>query len=509
MADGLTRRIRSSSMSFLLILGLLFSTAAAQNPSPDPIASARRLFKQGKFRDAAVAYRAITSRDPNSAPAYAGLVQSYIKADDVKAADESSSQALALLPQSALIHAIRGDVYFRIGRLADAENEYKSALKLDQKCARAWLGVGRIYTIVSRPGQAKEALARARELDPEDGDTLFYWAVTLAYPDNVKALEKYLAEYHLDPEDERRKHEYLEFIKAVAGRDIWVPVRNISHAEIKLDPIIPHPGQSLGLAIKATVNSKAGVFLLDTGASWLTISRKLAEKIGVRKLSEQALEGTGEGRPSQGYLAWVDKVTMGDLEFHDCVVHVSTEKTMDGVDGLVGVSILEHNLVTLDFPHRKLILDALPPRGDDSSGPLVHPFSPVSSPATQMFTFGHIVLLNTQVNQKTAAMFVLDTGANSSFLSQQLAEQLGNARRSSKEVTGISGRAGTPATAEDVVLQFSSTPQPPQDIVTTDLHSISRNLGTEVSGLIGISTLSQVKITINYRDGWVRFQEGK
>ena len=502
-------RIRSSSMSFLLILGLLFSTAPAQNPSPDPVALAQRLFKQGKFREAAAAYRAIINKDKTASVAYAGLVQSYLKADDVKAADESSSEALALLPQSALIHAIRGDVYFRKGRLSDAEDQYKSALTLDEKCARAWLGMGRVYTVVSRPGQAKDTLFHAHQLDPDDGDILFYWSITLTYPDNVKALEKYLAEYRLDPEDERRKREYLEFIRAVAGRDIWVPVKNIDHAEIKLESVIPHPGQLLGLAMKATVNGKAGVFLLDTGASWLTISRKLAEKIGARKLSEQVLEGTGEGRAAKAYLAWVDRVAIGDLEFHDCVVHVSTGPTMDGADGLVGLSILNHNLVTLDVPHRRLTLDALPARGDDSSRPLVRPFLPDSSLATQIFTFGHIVLLNTQVNQKTVVLFVLDTGANNSFLSRQLAEQLGKVRHSNMQVAGMSGSAGTPATATDTVLQFSNMPQPPQDFVTTDLHSISRNLGTEVSGLIGISTLRQMKVTINYRDGWVKFQEGK
>src|SRR5437588_559277 len=234
--------LSASPSSFLLILGLLFSTAPAQNPSPDPVASAQTLFKQGKFREAAAAYRAIINKDKTAAVAYAGLVQSYLKADDVKAADESSSEALALLPQSALIHAIRGDVYFRKGRLSDAEDQYNSALKLDEKCARAWLGIGRIYTVVSRPGQAKDALFHAHQFDPDDGDILFYWAVTLAYPDNGQGLEKYLAEYRLDPEDERRKREYLEFIRAVAGRDIWVSVKNLDHAEIKLDPVIPHPG---------------------------------------------------------------------------------------------------------------------------------------------------------------------------------------------------------------------------------------------------------------------------
>src|SRR5881409_92000 len=100
----------ASSSSFLLILGLLFSTVPLQNSSPDPISAAQKIFKQGKFREAAAAYRAIIDKDKSSALAYAGLVQSYIKVDDVRAADESSSQGEAALPQSALLHAARGDV---------------------------------------------------------------------------------------------------------------------------------------------------------------------------------------------------------------------------------------------------------------------------------------------------------------------------------------------------------------------------------------------------------------
>src|SRR5947209_6317333 len=175
-------------MFFLLLLGLALAPAPAQAPA-GPLPAAHSLFKQGKFREAAAAYKAVIDQDESSAAAYAGLVQSYLKTDDVKLADESSVAALAALPQSALAHAVRGDVYFRKGLFSEAESQYKTAAGLEARCARAWLGMGMIYSIVSKTEQAKEAFAKAHDLDAEDGDILYQWAVRLPYPQNVKNLE--------------------------------------------------------------------------------------------------------------------------------------------------------------------------------------------------------------------------------------------------------------------------------------------------------------------------------
>src|ERR1700724_2364568 len=197
-----------------------FVPALAQSPAPSSASGTHRdavsadaLFKQGKCKESAAAYVEILKKNSSSAQAYAGVVQSYLKADDVKAADENSQHGLAALPQSALAHAMRGDVYFRQALLPEAESEYKAALKLDDKCARAWLGMGRINAAVARPKSAKQAFIRAHELDPLDGDVLYDWALRLPYPQNVAELEKHLAEYHSDPERDRAEHEYIGFLK--------------------------------------------------------------------------------------------------------------------------------------------------------------------------------------------------------------------------------------------------------------------------------------------------------
>ena len=94
----------------------------------------------------------------------------------------------------------------------------------------------------------------------------------------------------------------------------------MERTEIKLEALTVGAGLARrGYGLRVRLNDRATVtLLLDTGSSGVIITRKLAEKIGASKLSEQALEGVGKSGASVGYKAWVDKVAIGDLEFHDC-----------------------------------------------------------------------------------------------------------------------------------------------------------------------------------------------
>ena len=199
------RSVAVTKLWSLLLIVMLAPLSGAQSlpvSDDDALANARHLFRQADFRGASAAYRKIVDAKP-SPEAYAGLVRSLLKADDVKAAEESSQKALAVLPDSAMIHAARGDVYFRRGFIPQAEDEYKAALKIDEKSARAWLGQGKVDAAYARRSKAKAAITKAHELDPEDSDAFYEWAIRLPYPENVAALERHLAEFHNDPEEER------------------------------------------------------------------------------------------------------------------------------------------------------------------------------------------------------------------------------------------------------------------------------------------------------------------
>jgi tetratricopeptide (TPR) repeat protein len=500
-------------MPWLIALFVLacFAPALSQSPVPssasdatkDALSAANALFKQGKFQESAAAYVEILKKDSSSAQAYAGAVKSYLKADDVKAADENSQRALAALPQSALAHAMRGDVYFRQALMPESEREYRTALKLDDKCARAWLGIGRLNSAASRRHSAKQSFTKAHELEPQDGDILYYWAQRLPYPQNVTELEKHLAEYHSDPDKERAEREYIGFIKNLAGRRIWVPARPVEQAEIKMETLLFRPrAPQRGFGLRVRFNDQtSSSLLLDTGASGVTIKRKLAEKIGATRLSDLTMKGVGDSGPVSGYDAWVDKVTIGDLEFHDCVVHVSTKDNFGEEDGFIGANIFEDYLVTLDFPAGKIRLAPLPKRSDDADE---HRPADLQS-FTQVFSFGHLLLMPTNVGDTASGLFALDTGALTNSMSPAMARQVGKVHDSNIHVRGVSGAVKDVYTADKALLQFSHFRQSNEEMVTFDVSPLSKTIGTEVSGFIGFTTLKKLKIMIDYRDGLVDF----
>lgn len=498
MGSGLIARI----VPLLIAVVLAPSISRAQSSANAELAVARHLFRQGDFRGAAEAFRKIIESQP-SPQAWAGLVKSLLKLDDVKSAEESSRQALEAFPQAALAHAVRGDVQFRRGLLNEAADEYQAALTLDPSCARAFLGQGKVDAVLARRARAKESIDKAHDLDPEDGDALYEWAIRQRYPGNVTALEKHLAEFRSDAESEGHERDYVALLKALAGREVWIQRPEVAYAELKLETMTAGPGmRTRGYGLRVSFNDRGSATLLvDTGASGVTITRKFAEKIGALKLSEQSLEGVGKGGAAHGYQAWVDKVVIGDIEFHDCFVHVSPQ-AVAGADGMIGTDVFEKFLVTLDFPARKLRLEPLPSptaSGDDSPAE--------AAGLVQAFVFGHLLLLPTQAGGKASGLFALDSGSNVSSISADLAKSLSQLRPLNTTVAGMSGGANSAYVADNVILEFAKTRRRDQRLITVDLRSVSKDLGAEVSGQIGFASLENTRLVIDYRDGRVGLVE--
>src|SRR5258708_38156731 len=89
-----------------------------------------------------------------------------------------------------MVQAAFGDVGFRGGHFDNAERGYRAAMQLDPKYARGWYGMGRMYEMVSMYRHAKEAYAKAHELDPEDKQIEDYWLRSRPYAEQLAIMEK-------------------------------------------------------------------------------------------------------------------------------------------------------------------------------------------------------------------------------------------------------------------------------------------------------------------------------
>ncbi|MBZ5521433.1 MAG: aspartyl protease family protein [Acidobacteriia bacterium] len=488
------------------------SSAAAASPEADSLKSAQALLRERKYEEAATAFQAIVEKSPQSADARAGLIRSLMRSSRNREAEQAGKNALAAIPSSALISATVGDVAFREGKFGEAEAAYRGAVKLDNKSARAWFGMGLIYDMVSMHKQAKNAFAHAHDLDPDDGQISQHWRAALPYAERLEAAKKAYGGHPSEDEQEE-----IKFLAAVAAKKPFVLASEIKPTEIKMLPYgkelvginqaasVGAVNISKGYGLQLKFNGRVGaVLLLDTGAGGIIIGRKLAEKVGVVKIAETTYSGIGKEGPIKSYLGWVDKINIGNVEFHDYIVEVSSRTDINDEAGLIGADVFEKFLVTLDFKEWKMFLNPLP-KNPNASGNEDEPQDRYIAPEMQsyakIFRFGHDLVIPVLVSDSVNGNFILDTGAMMNTISPLLMAQITKLSNEGDTVKGVSGSMKV-LTGDKATLQFAKV-----RVRSDDIPAVPINMGsTEIAGLIGIKTLVQMKMTIDYRDGLVNLE---
>ena len=490
------------------------AAAAASAPAEsDLLKPAEALLKERKYQEAATAFQAIVEKNPATAGAHVGLMRSLLRMREFDEAETAAKAGLAAVPSSALVSATAGDVAFRAGKFAEAEAAYRSAMKLDNKSARAWYGMGRMFDMVSMHRQAKNAFARAHELDPADRQIASRWRETLPYAERLKAAAEGGAD--LPPSE-------IQYLTAVAQKKPWVLATEINSTEIKMLPYGKELVQSrvtasegamtisrgYGLNVKFNDRTSA-VLLLDTGAGGITVGRKLAEKAGVVKIADSYIYGIGDKGIVSSYIGWVDKISIGNVEFHNCIVEVSSKTDIADEAGLIGADVFADYLVTLDFKEWKLHLGPLPRNPNAVGGP-DDPQDRYIAPEMQAFTriwrFGHNLMIPVVVSDQTTGNFILDTGAMTNHFTPRIAEQVTKLGHGDWIVKGVSGKVSSVQSGDKAILQFARIRARSDDFPVSPLDNLSDGEGTEIAGLIGIKTLVQMKMTIDYRDGLVNLE---
>jgi predicted aspartyl protease len=262
--------------------------------------------------------------------------------------------------------------------------------------------------------------------------------------------------------------------------------------------------------VQVKFNDRASATLLvDTGAGGITIGRKLAEKAGAIKIANAKIGGIGDQGAVDSYVAWVDKINIGSIEFHNCLVVVSSKSSVADEAGLLGPDVFEKFLITLDFKEWRMLLAPLPKNASASGDERFQDryIAPEMQSFTKFYAFGHDIVVPVVVNDKAVGNFILDTGADLNALSPQFAAQVTKASADDDyRISGVSGKTQTVLTGKKAVLQFAKMRIESHDLPVFNIDTISNSEGTEIAGFIGIRTLVQMKMTIDYRDGLVNLE---
>jgi len=521
---------------------------------PNPLGEALSFYHKGDFPAAVGKYQEVLRMNPKSPDAYAGLARAYLRQRNVSRALEEANRGLSL-NDAPRIRVALGEIYFRQGKIHEAEHEWVQAINSGDPEARAFLGLSRVRNALSLYQQGKAMIDRAHDLDSSDPEITRAWMRTLPRSDRIRYLEKHLAEPNSDdPETRAETQVYLDRLKALAsepGKHCHL-VGTVSSTETDLVRLLMDPEHIRGYGLAVNINGRKSNLMLDTGAGGILVDRRIAEKAGIDRMLNTKVGGIGDKGNKSGYVGLANSIKIGDLEFQDCPVEVLEKRSVVGEEGLIGANVFGDFLVDLDFPKEKLRLSQLPRRPDDpatpaglhteggSSGlsdddpgsdggsssadsdkgtdsaagkllatsPLFRDgyIAPEMKSYTRVYRFGHMVLVPTAVGDVPGRLFLMDTGALENHITPAAAREVTKVHGDNDTtVEGLSGRVKNVYSADKAVLQFGHLRQENQDLLTFNLDSISDDVGTEISGTLGFVLLHLLDLKIDYRDNLVDF----
>ncbi len=541
--------VRYRAMTLLLIiLTLIVCPDAARGddnvrchvvPAHEPSA-AEKAYLAGNTSQAEALYREALSKSPHDTTLIAGLVRSLLREQKVEDASSTIGAEMPLAPNSVPLLTAFAEVEYRQGKIAEAAVTADQAFRIDPCNPRLYLIRARILRLNSMYASERRALGIAHSLDPSDIDIRRTWLGTLPLTQRIDEQKKFLASANgMDPEERTRVESGLVNLVSWASNpdQICHLVSTASSSELPLVPIFSKGNsryiESWGLHVFFN-NNEAGL-AVDTGASGLFINRAIAERAGLKPIGRVQISGVGDQGPAGGYAAHVDSIRIGSLEFRDCIVKVIDRTDVLNIDGVIGTDVFSSYLVTLDYPMRKFLLSPLPPRPTDTSGtpatlnmesgdpvaslssvgpgssaqstgPQDRYISPTMKDYSPFFRSGHYIILPTLLNGKTQRLFMVDSGAFSSSISPEAARAVTKVRGGDLgAVKGMSGEVAKVSFSDSVIFRFAGIQQQNNDLVSFDTSSLSKGAGFEISGFLGSTVLRQLTISIDYRDGLIRF----
>ena len=501
-----------------------------QQPTAGEVALAGRDYDAALFF-----YKLALLHDPDSEEAQLGLVRSLIGKDQSAAAGTVAQGAIKRHPNHALAEVAAGEVAYRRADF-DSMRQHATAAVLDDACEGRGLALfarfASLYALFATEARMLESAHRVR---PNDELIERAWIQSLPRSERAAELGKYLAgSPHLAPRDLDELTIVEDHLKARRPDECHVSPGQDA-VRIPFVPVYGKAKHPEAYGLDVAFNGKHRRMQIDTGASGIVLTPAAAKKLGLEPEFKIHASGVGDEGKIDSYLTHVTSIKVGEMEVSNCLVEVLQGSKLT-VDGLIGIDVFDRWLVTLDFQAAELRLGKLPPRPDSkplaahSAGPLAAPHlnssgSEVPEDADaereprdavlppnlkdwlRIVRIGHELLLPSRLGDGPTHYLIADTGADQTLLSLPMAKEAGSpVEDPSQHIEGISGEVKKVYRIKDATLQFGHLRLPPTSFAAFDISGLSHDTGVEVSGLIGLPTLSRLTIVIDYRDNLMQLK---
>ncbi|CAN5278792.1 retropepsin-like aspartic protease [soil metagenome] len=247
-------------------------------------------------------------------------------------------------------------------------------------------------------------------------------------------------------------------------------------------------------------------FVVDTGADRSALSIPLAARLGLDRGRDVMLHGVGGSALTP--TARVPLMVAGDSRIKDAELPILSHERL-GVDGLLGVDMLDGRNVIMDFRRKRLEVRR--------SSPMAEAFGGVREVAVMADArFGRLAIANARVSGVRCVAFV-DSGSGASMGNMALAEAIKlRVRRRPEPSMAIRlvGAAGATTLGELRIarsielgaLRLTNLP-----LVMADLHIFDVwNLNSRPAVLLGVDVLRMfARVELDFGADRVKFRLGK
>jgi hypothetical protein len=130
-----------------------------------------KLQREGRLRDAEVAYRAALKLNPTNADALHLLGTLAFQVGKYEIAVQFIQRALKLSPTTAHFYNNCGPALRALGRFEEAVDSYRKAIELQPSLSQVWYNLGKCYSEAGQPERALKAYNRQLELGGDQAST--------------------------------------------------------------------------------------------------------------------------------------------------------------------------------------------------------------------------------------------------------------------------------------------------------------------------------------------------
>jgi aspartyl protease family protein len=240
----------------------------------------------------------------------------FLKLSDYAMAAEVADEFIRRAPDNYNAHYLRGIAFEGVGDFGRALTDYADAIELfghDKKTlsSTVFLRMAKSYAALGRYCEAATPILTWAAIDPGDRDT--------------SRTQKIVADYERQGNCATASKEFQKERYLLRGR-----------------------GQVV--TVKVDVNGIRGTFILDTGASYVSVKSEFAERAKIPQTAMSITLSTANGL-AKGLLTKADKIRLGKLEATNVptVVQKTDERSYGtGIDGLLGMSFLSRFEVQLE-----------------------------------------------------------------------------------------------------------------------------------------------------------------